>query len=645
MEQRRVRLSLWPLWVHAGDDGGGNAFIGFVSDGDNRDGSFGRWTTLHDSKLRATANHNAMQHVPTLDLLVITCHARDALGAVAPDLWYFASLCKVVAMARHDSLARGMKAYARRQWRQAFDLLAAADRQTALAPEHLVQLGNAAYLTGDDGEALGAWTRAHAGFVDQDQPLPAARVGFWLSLCLLLAGKGAQSSGWLSRSQRLIDDRSGRCAEHGLLQVVCGLISMFKGDVTGAMDAFHEATSLAAQFGDPDLLAAAVLSRGQALIQMQRVDEGVVLLDEAMVAVTAGQVSPIMTGIVYCAVILTCERAYDIERAREWTAALDDWCRAQSELVVYRGQCLVHRAALLQFKGDWVAARAEAEGAYALLSARSEQMAGRALYQLAELHRLAGELSQADKMYRQAGARGFEPQPGSSLLRLAQGDVHAAVASIRRVESEASSRQGPGAGVQRVRILEPFVEIMLAAGQNDAARAAAEELVYIAGQRETPYLKAGAAHATGAVRLASGDANGALASLREAWTLWQKLEAPYESARARSLIARACEQAGDAESARLHFDAAVAAFERLGATVELSQLRTGTGEGGAAASLSARERQVLNLIAAGKSNRGIASQLGISDHTVARHVSNIFTKIGVNSRAAATAFAFEHGLV
>jgi len=551
----------------------------------------------------------------------------------------------VVAVAGLDLLAQGREAYSRRQWREAFDLFSAADRESALAPEDLVQLGDAAYLAGDDSEAIAVWTRAHIGFVEQADTLRAARVGFWLSLCLLLAGKAAQSSGWLSRSQRLIFDRPSHCAEHGLLQVLCGLFSMFKGDAAGASDAFQEATSLAAQFGDTDLLAVSVLGRGQALIQMQRADEGVVLLDEAMVAVTSGQVSPIMAGIIYCAVILTCERVYDLHRAHEWTVALDEWCRAQSELVAFRGQCLVHRSEVMQFKGDWVAARAEAKRAYELLSERSEQLAGRALYQQAELYRLAGELSQADEFYREAGGRGFEPQPGASLLRLARGDIKAAAASIRRVDSEAGSQQGPGAGVQRIKLLAPFVEIMLAADDVDSARTAAEELARIARQRDVPHLKANAAHATGAVQLASGDPKGALLSLREAWTLWQQLEAPFESARARVLIARACEQVGDADTARLHLEAAVAAFERLGAKAELSRLRTGAGEGGAAVELSSRERQVLNLVAAGKTNRQIASQLGISEHTVARHVSNIFNKIRVSSRTAASAFAFEHGLV
>lgn len=539
--------------------------------------------------------------------------------------------------------SQAREAYVRRQWRQAFEHFSAADRETALAPEDLVRLGDSAYLVGEESEAVAAWTRAHTGFVEQAEPLRAARVGFWLSLCLLLAGKGSQSGGWLSRCQRLVPDRAS--AEHGLLQALGGLFAMHKGDAAGALDAFQEATSLAAQCGDPDLLAASVLGRGQALIQMQRADEGVVLLDEAMVAVTSGQVSPIMAGIIYCAVILTCERLYDLRRAQEWTAALDEWCRAQSELVAYRGQCLVHRSEVMLSKGDWAAARAEADRAYALLSGRAEHLAGRALYQRAEAHRLAGELSQADALYREAGSRGFEPQPGASLLRLALGEVKSAAASIRRIGGEAGSRQGPGAGVQRVRILAPFVEIMLADGDVESARSAAEELTQIAGQRDVPYLKANAAQAAGAVRLVGGDASGALALLREAWTLWQQLEAPFESARARALIARACEQVGDADGARVHIEAAVAAFERLGAKAELARLRSGGGESGPAAALSARERQVLVLVAAGKTNRQIASQLGISEHTVARHLSSIFNKIGVSSRTAASAFAFENGLV
>lgn len=548
-------------------------------------------------------------------------------------------------MAQPRVLQLGQKAFSDRQWRMAFESLREADRSSALEPADLERLGDAAYLVGNDDQAFAAWTRAHAGFVEQGDGLRAARTGFWLSLGLLLGGQGAQSGGWLARTQRLIVGREGSCAEYALVLVMNGLFSMYKGECEDACASFEQAASVAEAFADRDLLAVGVLGRGQALIQMQRTDEGVRLLDEAMVAVTSDLVSPIMAGIIYCAVILTCERVYDFQRAHEWTVALDRWCASQPELVAFRGQCLVHRSELMQFKGGWVAALDEATRARELLSDRSQRLAGRAAYRQAELHRLFGDLTCADARYQEAAALGFEPQPGVSLLRLAQGEVKAAVASIRRVERECGSQQGPGAGAQRIAILGPFVEIMLASEDLESARVAAEELSVIAAQMDAPFLKATAAQAIGAVLLASGDAGRSLAALREAWTLWQRLEALYESARVRVLIARACKQLGDDETAALHLAGATATFERLGAAFELAGLGRALSNGRrSVADLSRRERQVLSEVATGKTNRQIAAALGISEHTVARHVANIFNKIGVSSRTAATAFAFENDL-
>jgi DNA-binding CsgD family transcriptional regulator len=544
------------------------------------------------------------------------------------------------------ALEQGRRAFADRKWRAAFDSLSAAGRDAELEPEDLERLGDAAYLVGDDDAAVAAWTRAHNAFAERDDCLRAARLGFWLSLALLLGGKVAQSSGWLSRTQRVLAGREGECVEHGFMLVVSGLFSMFKGDGEEACASFEQATALGERFGNTDLLACSVLTHGQALIQIQRTDEGIRLLDESMVAVTSGQVSPIMAGVIYCAVIITCERAYDLQRAHEWTVALDEWCRSQPELVAFRGQCLVHRSEVMQFKGDWAAARAESDRACELLSGRSQTLMGRALYQQGELHRLTGELDRADGAYRRAGEQGFEPQPGVSLLRLAQGNPRAAVASIRRVENEAGSQQGPGAGVQRIKILGPFAEIMLATGELEPARAAADELAAIAREMEVPFVTAVAAHTIGAVLLAGGDAEAALVPLREAWTIWQNLDAPYEAARVRVLIGRACQQLGDTDTAKLHLDAAATVFERLGAAPDLARLRgDAPPAGGAVAELSKRERQVLALVASGKTNRQIAAKLGISEHTVARHLSNIFDKLGVNSRTAASAIAFQHDLV
>src|SRR5690606_32768217 len=274
-------------------------------------------------------------------------------------------------------------------------------------------------------------------------------------------------------------------------------------------------------------------------------------------------------------------------------------------------------------------------------------LAGRALYQCAELHRLRGSFARAEALYLEAGHRGTEPQPGLSLLRLAQGDVDAAGAAMLRGVSETDRRQGLGGSpAARLRVLRGCVDVMIAAGAFDAARTAADELEAIAAGTETPYLHASSAHATGAVLLAEGDARAALAALREAWTTWQQLDAPYEAAQVRALIGRACRRLGDEETARSHCEAAARTFDRLGAAPALAGLESPVDEPEAfpANRLSARELQVLGLVAQGRSNREIAARLFISEHTVAGHLSSIFGKLGVNSRTAAAAYAFDHGL-
>ncbi|HUG25416.1 LuxR C-terminal-related transcriptional regulator [Piscinibacter sp.] len=540
----------------------------------------------------------------------------------------------------------GMRAFAVREWKAAFEHLSRADGDGPLEPVELEQLGHAAYLIGKPERAATSWTLAHNGFVDRGESRRAGRLGFWLSLTLLLDGKAAQSSGWLARTQRLLGETTQACSEQGLMLILDGLFSMGKGDGERAGKCFDQAVSMGRAFGDPDLMAMGVLGCGQSSIQAGHADEGLALLDEAMVTVTAGEVSPMTAGIVYCAVILTCQRAFDLRRAHEWTIALDDWCRSQPELIAFRGECLVHRSELLLLKGDWTAALKEARRAEQVFSGRSGRVAGRALYQQAEVHRLWGRFEEAEALYREAGLLGVEPQPGVSLLRLAQGNEKSARASIRLADSATGSQQGPSGGTQRIQLLGPMVEIMLAVDDVPSARVAADELTRTAAEGKAPYLNACAATAAGAVLLATGEAEQALGKLREAWTIWQQLEAPYPSACARARIARACQMLGDGDTARLHFDAAAAAFERLGARPDLDRLRNREPRARAVtAGLSSRERQVLSFIASGKTNREIATECRISEHTVARHVSNIFAKIDVTTRTAAAAFAFENGLV
>ena len=418
-----------------------------------------------------------------------------------------------------------------------------------------------------------------------------------------------------------------------------GLRAIFEGDGAGAHAAFTEAVDTGDRFGDSELVTLARVGVGRCLIYTGSIAQGVALLDEAMIAVTAREVSPIAVGDVYCTVIEACQELFDVARVHEWTAALSHWCESQPDLVLYRGQCLVHRSEIMLLHGAWSDAMEEAVRACEQLT--DESAIGAAFYQRAELHRLRGEFDQAEATYRRGNELGRDPQPGLALLRLAQGQVSGADAAIRRVLDEVD---GP---IARARVLGPYVEIVLAARDAVAARVAADELSSLAAEMDAPYLRAQAARCAGAVLIAEGDARAALSALRQAWTEWRKLDAPHESARVRVLIGLACRALGDHDSAEMEFDAARSAFLHLGATSDVLQVEElcGITSAPAAGGLTAREVQVLASVATGKTNREIADDLFISEKTVARHLSNIFAKLGLSSRSAATAYAFEHDLV
>jgi DNA-binding CsgD family transcriptional regulator len=533
----------------------------------------------------------------------------------------------------------GRHAFEQRTWAESYRLLHAADRDAPLDAEDLERLAIAAYMVGRDDDCEAFTARAHQTFLDHGDSEAAARAAFWLGFALIRRGAFAPASGWFARAGRLLDEGQLDSVVRGYLLIPVGIKCIVQGDPAAAHTTFSEAAEIARRFADRDLASVACHGRGRALIRLGRIAESVALFDEAMASVIAGEVTPLVAGDVYCSVLEGCHETFDLRRAYEWTASLAEWCATQPGLVRYRGECLYYRAEVLQLRGQWDDAARDAQSACELLI--SQPGAGTAFYRHGDIYRLRGKFSKAEDAYARAHERGRKPQPGLSLLRLAQGQIDAAAASIRSVLLDAHGQ------FSRARLLPAAVEILLRAGDVAAARSSAAELSTIALAFGAPLLAAASEHATGAVLLAEGDIEGASRSLQRACDTWRELQMPYEEAHTCLLLAAVCENRGDQDGRRLEIETARRLFTQLQAEPCLARIaepseRTVPQRIG---SLSEREAQVLRLLAAGKTNRVIADELFISEKTVARHVSNIFDKLGVSNRTGATAWAFQHNLL
>ena len=528
-------------------------------------------------------------------------------------------------------------------WESAYRDLSAVPVNGEPSPDDVDMLATAAYLTGRDEEGFGLWARAHRACLDAGEVPRAARFGIRLAQCLAFKGDLARARGWVDRTRRVLDDAEAECVEQGSLEyaaAMCGILE--NGDIAGAPAGFVHAMTTAARFEDRELDTLARIGLGRCRIYLGEVAEGLRLLDEAMVAVEGREISPVAVGDSYCTVIDACRELFDLPRFEGWTESFTGWLRSQTGLAVYGGHCSLHRAELMLLRGDWADATTEADQAVSRLNRpRNLLSLGGAHYVRAELYRLRGEFDAAEGDYRRAHEHGCEPQPGLALLRLGQGRIDLAEAAIRRLEAEMTEP------VVRARMLGPFSEIVLAAGDGTAAGAAADELAAVAREQASQYLTAAASHARAAVLLAAGEARSALVHARQAWRHWSELRTPHEGARTRVLLAEVCRALGDRETADLELEAARATFVELGARPDAERMAAAPAHpvDRSPGPLSVREVEVLVRVARGDTNRAIARHLRISERTVASHVSHIFIKIGVTSRAGATAYAYERRLV
>jgi DNA-binding CsgD family transcriptional regulator len=542
-----------------------------------------------------------------------------------------------------DDLLQAREAYERREWVAAYEALSglgdAGRDAAALDGDDFARLATAAYLTGRKNDCIQALQRAYQIHLDADDSLAAVRCAFWLALVLMTTGEPAVGGGWVARAQRLLQDVPDDVVERGYVLIHL----MFRHIMAGEFGPAHEYAAQIADYGrrfnDPDLIAMGVSSQGRLALYAGRVPEGLALLDEAMVSIATGAVSPIFAGHVYCSMIEACQEISDFGRATEWTVALTSWCDRQPGLVPFTGQCAVHRGQIMRLRGAFDAALEEfAKAVERYVEAGTASAAGLAMAERGDVLRMRGQFDAAEAAYAEALGYGHEPQPGLALLWLARGRVAAAVGAIKRLLAE------PRDPVHRSQLLPAAVEILLAAGETDLATDTSAELSEIAAGFDCAALRAMANRAAGHVALTRTDHAGAIPALRRAGRLWNELGAPYEAARCAVLLGRALRALGDEDSAVAELATARRTFAGLGARPaerEAAALLHPCAPGG----LSAREIEVLRLVAAGKTNAEIAAALFLSEKTVARHLSNMFAKIDVTSRTAAAAFAFEHRLV
>jgi class 3 adenylate cyclase len=468
----------------------------------------------------------------------------------------------VTQVVEGSSLQRGREAFARNAWRDAYYLLREADGNETLAADDLAALAEAAWWTGQIEDCIDARERAYASYLKAGDISSAAMIALVLSHDY--SGKLAHSisQGWFNRAERLLE-KEEEAPAHGYLAWMRTHAFMAVGDLDAALEQAEKVLELGSRFVDRDLLAYGLLQKGRVLVSKGLVEEGLSLLDEATVAAVSGELTSLASGIIYCLAITTTTQLADYGRAAQWTEAAKRWCERQS-ISGFPGICRVHRAEIVRLRGSWAEAEQELRGALDELQSFNLEFVAEGFNEIGEIRLRMGDLSEAEEAFRQAHELGREPEPGLSMLRLAQGKVQSALSGIGRAVDDETIDD-----IRRSRLLPAQVEVALTAEDLETARTATERLESLAEIFGTPPLKAAALRARGEVLQAEGDPGGAAQSLRRSWRLWTQADLPYEAARTRMLLGIALRAEGDDESGRREIQAARSAFERLGAALDL----------------------------------------------------------------------------
>jgi ATP/maltotriose-dependent transcriptional regulator MalT len=539
-----------------------------------------------------------------------------------------------------NAVAAGWEALSRGAWDEALALLHGAGDD----PEALEALGVAHWWLDDADATIDVRERAYRGYRDRGDRLGAARVAGALAWdSILFGGRTAVAQGWLDRAGRLLEEEP-LGPEHAWIAVREAEVALAAGEPALAKEAAERAISIAGQVDREDVQVVGRSLEGLALVHEGLVDEGMRRLDESAVAAKGGDLTDLMwIGKVCCNLIAACERVGDVERATQWCAEVKEFAQ-RWELRTLFNVCRTQYAGVLLQSGAWSEAETELQGALAVLSGgrRGSLVDGTA--RLGELRRRQGRLDEARSLFAQS-ERSWIARLGGVELALDEGDAATALALAERLErATEGARQ-----LDRIAVLALVVRAAVATGEVEAPIEASVELDALADDVGTTGARAAAARAGGESALATGDLELARRRLEHAVDLFALRGAPYERARARLALARVLLEFGSEQRARAEARAARDAFAELGARQDVaaaSELLDRAAPGSDPPSLlTRREREVLALVAAGRSNREIASELVVSPHTIHRHVANILRKLGEPTRAAAAARAARDGLV
>lgn len=520
-------------------------------------------------------------------------------------------------------------------WREIARTLSERDR-ASLSGADLDLLADALFWLDELEESVAARTAASKRYEADGQVDEAAMAAWRAFYEHWLVGETVVGRSWLERCRALVADPKSVAA--GWLAIADADVAMSEGDLEEAIDRASKSVRIGEKTGDPDLLSMALQALGRAEIIDGRDAAGVGRLDRAMIMVIGNELAPLYTGWVYCNVIATCHSIADLRRANEWSEAALKWCDTLRDGRLYPGLCRVYAAELAALRGDWGDADQQARHACELLLAHDERYAGAAHYTVGELARLRGRFDDAEEYYRRAHRLGYLPQPGLGLVRLARGEAGAAVGSLR-----SALDPGPGAPLPTAQLLAGLIEAAVAAGDADAMSLGLARVDELVSPDPGGAVAAIACSARAWAAASRGEVGRAIEGMRRALDEFHHLQMPYEAARERTRIGVVAERMGDDVTARLEFDAALDAFHRLGAEWDSSLVEERLGA--ASLPLTDREIEVVRLVAGGLTNRQVASELFLSEHTVARHLGNIYTKLDIGSRAAATAWAYDHGLI